>query len=364
MQIAVWLLNLIYLFFLPLRTKDKITILSRQANKPSIDVMMISGELESRNINHVVMAKRLNKNVFSGIEYAFHMLRQMYHIATSKVIVVDGYCVLASVVHKKKNQKIIQIWHALGAVKKFGWQSVGKKWGNEVAVARVMKLHNNYDFAIAPCEKTAEFFSEAFAMDKDNVKLLGLPRIDYLLKDDKKKKNKICNSYPDVKTKPIVVYAPTFRKNTSVEMHDLINSFDFNEFSLVIKKHWLDKSDYSWAEDKGAIVDTKYSTMDWIKICDKVITDYSATIFEAAILNKEIYLYFADLDVYKENVGLNMELNKEAVAPYVFEDADKLCSALKAVYDMGKVEKFRCEYISADVDNCTGKLTDYIVSFM
>ena len=46
----------------------------------------------------------------------------MYYLATSKVCVLDGYCIPASILKHKKKLKIIQIWHASGAIKKFGYQ--------------------------------------------------------------------------------------------------------------------------------------------------------------------------------------------------------------------------------------------------
>ena len=166
MKITVVIFNIIYLFFKPLKLKNKITILSRQSNKKTVDIKLIENELMSRSIETVVLTKRITKNLTGAIKYAFHMIRQMYHISTSKIVVIDGYCILVSILKKKDGQKIVQIWHALGAIKKFGYQSIGKSGGNGADVSKVMKLYRNYDYVIAPSEATASLYSEAFDIDR------------------------------------------------------------------------------------------------------------------------------------------------------------------------------------------------------
>lgn len=360
MRIAVYLLRAVYMLFLPLKTRNKVAIISRQSNKETIDIRLIREALNDRDIETAVLTRRLKKNLMSGIGYVFHMIRQMYHISTSKVIVLDGYCILASILHKKKAQQTLQIWHALGAIKKFGWQSVGKPWGNDAKVARIMRLHRNYDYVIAPSEMTAEHFKEAFYVNDENIKLLGLPRIEYLIDDRYSKVDKLLRDYPETGGKINVLYAPTFRKGRSVDIMEIVRYFDFKRYNLIIKKHWLDKADYSWLKRPGIIVDKKYGAMDWLKMCDKIITDYSAIAFEAAILEKDLYLYFSDVGDYRKSVGLNIEFYNEAVSTYVYADGESLCRDLDEPYDKRKIRKFRDKYITVETENATEKLSSFI----
>ena len=106
-----FILNVVYLFFKPLKTKNQITLISRQSNKFT--------ELEKQLPNYEIVV--LCKKMDNKIKYCFHMLTQMYHISRSKVVVLDSYCILASMLKHKKNLKIIQIWHALGLIKKAGY---------------------------------------------------------------------------------------------------------------------------------------------------------------------------------------------------------------------------------------------------
>lgn len=360
MHLAVWLANIVYLPFRLLKTKKKAVILSRQSDVPTLDILLLAEEFEKQGIEYTMLTKKLNKSIISAVSYAFHMLAQMYHIAVSEMIVLDGYCILVSVLPKKKGQKVLQMWHSMGAIKKFGWQTIGKQWGSSVSVAETMKLHRNYDYAIAPSKITADHFSEAFHIDRDKIILLGLPRIDYLLQEAQDKVSLIKSSYPQISEKINVLYAPTFRRNSGIEIAALIDSFDFSKFNLILKKHWLDKTDYSWAEEKGVIIDEVFSSLDWMKVCTKVITDYSAISLEAAIMEKELYLYIADMDIYSDKVGTNVDFKEESISCYVHKDAAELGSNLKEKYDLPLLRQFKEKYIEADTKNCAAQLAEFV----
>lgn len=364
MQIAVWLLRLAYLPFIPLKCREKAVIMSRQADKPTTDIELLSRDLRSRGVECAVLTKRLRKSLAGGISYALHMPKQMYHMATSSVVIVDGYCITASVLHKKREQHIVQIWHALGAIKKFGWQSVNKEWGNSSKVARVMRLHRNYDYYIAPGRIIAGQFAQGFGMDESRCRILALPRVDILLEPDESKIRKIRKEYPQTEERTNVLYAPTFRKSNYFDVDQLIKEFDFDKYNLIIKKHWLDKRDYSALEKYGVIVDKKFSSQEWMKLCDKVITDYSAIAFEAAAMEKELYFYFVDIEEYRKKIGLNIEFINEATGTYVYADAYNLCRELKLPYEKRRVKAFRDKYLEADLKDCTKKLADFIVSLL
>lgn len=362
MKGAVLILRLVYLAFRPLKMKNKITILSRQSNRMTTDIRLLYEELKRRNAEVAVLTRRLTKSVPGGIRYGFHMLRQMYHISTSRVIVIDGYCILASVLKKKEGQRIVQIWHSLGAIKKFGYQSVGKPGGNREDVAKVMKLHKNYDYAIAPSRVTAEIYSRAFNIERDKIKLLGLPRIDYLLEEDEEAAERIYEEYPCMKERKTVLYLPTFRKGGAPDIREFVKNFPYAEYNLVIKKHWLDKSDYSWTLEYGAVTAHKVSTLDLLKLADKVITDYSAAAFEAAIIDKELYFYVPDIGEYIENVGLNIDFAKESISGYVCFEEENLLKKLSKPYKKEDLKAFCRKYVSVDCSFSTDKMADFVFS--
>ena len=127
----------------------------------------------------------------------------MKSLASSRVAVIDGYCIPVCMLKHKSDLTVVQIWHALGAVKKFGWQSVGTKEGRSESISRAMCMHRNYDYVLAPSKKTAEFYSEGFDIALGRIKVLPLREFILLIttkKEDKKfirvirrcKKKKFC----------------------------------------------------------------------------------------------------------------------------------------------------------------------------
>ena len=98
------------------------------------------------------------------------MFKQMYHIATSKIVVLDGYCILISILKHKKDLKVIQLWHALGSLKKFGYSSLDKRDGRGKKIADLMNMHKNYSYILTSSEVSRPFFREAFnAKDEQMV---------------------------------------------------------------------------------------------------------------------------------------------------------------------------------------------------
>lgn len=118
------------------------------------------------------------------IAYCFSIIGDMYYLATSKVAIIDTYSITVSCLKHKKSLKVIQMWHALGALKKFGLQSVGTKEGRDEKISRAMCMHKNYDYVLAPSKKTAKFYMEAFGCDNSKIKICSLPRVDDILTDN------------------------------------------------------------------------------------------------------------------------------------------------------------------------------------
>ena len=309
------MLNIIYSAMKLFPTRNKVTLLSRQYSKPSTDFQLIEKEILKRknNIEVKILCKTLNKNLIERIKYCFYIIKCMYHVATSKVCIIDGYSIPISMLKHKKEIEIIQIWLASGAIKKFGYQSLNKKEGRGEQIAKIMNMHKNYSHVIAPSDATAEFYAEAFNVDKEKIIINGLPRLDYIL-DESLGKETIDGFYKQYskfkdENKKTILYVPTFRKenNSAESIEELIKSIDFSRYNLIVKLHPLDKtqniSEYS--------VDRKYNTFDLIKIADYIITDYSAVAFEAAILDKPLYFYVYDIEKYTKIRGLNINLFKE-----------------------------------------------------
>ena len=355
--------------------KGKITIISRESDNRTLDIAMLEAELLRRGMNVRVLSRLLTKDKsLKMLGYAGHVLKQEAAILDSDVVVLDTYCIPASMLPHRKGTKIVQMWHALGAVKKFGWQTVGKGGGSSERTARLMKMHHGYDHVISASDITAEYFCEAFRTNSSRIVKQGLPRIDYIKsvssgdrKEDMRKK--IFSAYPGLRSdyKKIVLYAPTFRRGKAVDIESLAKKIDSECNTLVVKLHPLYRGDAEAVD--GVIYDETFSSYDWLSAADAVISDYSSFVIEAALADKPLYLYTYDLEEYAEDTGLNMEFGKEPISKYVFIDAAELAKQLDKEYDFDALRRFRERYIDIDTGGtdsnyCTAKLADFIESMI
>ena len=305
-NVGIFFLSIIYGLLKKLPIQKKIVYISRQMDVPSVDFLLIKKDMEKRypDYSSVILTKTLGDGIVKKLGYVLHMFLQMYHLATAQVVVLDTYCITVSVLKHRNSLVIIQMWHALGALKKFGYSILDKPEGSTTKTAKLLKMHNNYSYVFASSEFCKKFYAEAFNQPASTVKVFPLPRVDLLLDKEFKEKvsNKIYRIYPQLKEeKKIIVYAPTFRKTAKSHVNEiqmLIDAVDYEKYNLVVKLHPIEQAKYN---NSKAIFDNYFSTFEMFYIADFIISDYSAVIFEGMLLHKPIYLYAFDYALYNKN---------------------------------------------------------------
>lgn len=355
------------------KNRKKIAIISRESNSKTLDVAMLEAELLKRGCDVTVLSRLLTKEKsLKALGYIGHVAKQEATILASDVVVLDTYCIPASMIPHRKGTKVIQMWHALAAIKKFGWQTVGKAGGSSERTARLMKMHNGYDYVVCASDVTAENFGEAFRVDNSKIVKYGLPRIDYInsvARGDRHEDTarKILAKYPQLKAegKKTVLYAPTFRRGKAVDVKGLIDAFDPEKYNIAVKLHPLYRGEAMSAAKAGdnVIFDEEFRSFDWLSVADIIISDYSSLVIESTLADKPLFIYAYDLEEYEENTGLNIDFDREPIAPYVFSDAGALAGAVdEDNYDMDALRAFRDRYIDIDTKNCTAALADFILA--
>lgn len=351
----------------------RVVIISRESDERTLDVAMLEAELLKRGLDVRVLSKLLTKEKsIKALGYAGHVAKQEAVILGADVVVLDTYCIPASMIPHRRGTKVVQIWHALSAIKKFGWQTVGREGGSSERVARLMKMHRGYDYVTCASDITAEHFCEAFRVDRNKVAKFGLPRIDYIRsvtagERQADARKRILTTYPELAKskdvgKRIILYAPTFRRGKSVDVKSLADAIDRERYELVVKLHPLYRGDAGQAE--GVVYDESFSSYDWLSVADVIISDYSSYVIEATLADKPLYIYAYDIEDYAQNTGLNIDFDAEPIAPYVFRDAGSLASALGKDYDTEALRAFRERYIDIDTEDCTGQLAGFIESLI
>ncbi len=308
--------NFIKFFYRP---GKKVGLLSRQGDKLWYDMQMLNDSLINAGIITEVSSSKLDKN--NLLKYVFVLLKQMKILASCKVVVVDSYIIPVSLLKHHPETKIIQMWHALGAIKQFGYQTLDKPAGSSSEVANGMAMHRNYDYILAANQTSKEKFMLGFNQPSDKFIDIALCHVDYLTKGVSKIDRKF--------DKQVVLYVPTFRKGQRIEIIEkLIESFDFDKYELVVKLHPLDKTEIN---DQRIIVDKINSTYDWVIKADIIVTDYSALVFDVCAINKPLHLLCYDIERYQETCGLNYDL-KTIFKQYYHQDVKSLISCLNKKY--------------------------------
>lgn len=354
-------LEIIYFFLKLIPTdKKKVVFISRQSDIPTLEFKLLAKQVLAMDKEQklVFLTKKMGKGFKACMGYYFHLYSQMYHLATSQTCVLDSYCITVSVLHHKKNLRVVQIWHALGAIKKFGYQTLGKQLGRDEKIARLMRMHKNYDLVVSGSEAMKPYFKEAFEVEEDKIVSVGLPRVDYLLKNTKKIADKIYLRYPKLQEKKVILYVPTFRKTNRIHIHNLIRQIDFNRYHLIVKHH-PNKS--FPLRDERVYTCADFSSLDLLNVADFVITDYSAISIEAAVLEKPVYFYLYDYEQYKEVNGVNVDLEKE-MQGCVFKQAKDLIKSIESTpYNIHLIKKFKNKYVTNLEGNSTYLIANYIL---
>ena len=361
MRVGVFMMKILYVPMKLLRVKNRITFISRQSDKPSSDISMLAEQIKKMHpeIECRIMSRMLRATPAGLLSYLVHMLKQMHALSTSKVIVLDGYCITACILEHKSETSVVQMWHSLAAIKKFGYQTIDMPAGHSRQVAETMHMHENYDYILCPSRATGRLFCRAMNSDEKKLVYLGLPRIDVIKREDKVIADRIRKDYGLSTEKKILLYAPTFRKGETIHVEELANAIDSGIYQLVVKLHPVYED--SGIIPKGVIQDRKYSSYEWFNVCDGVITDYSALGVEATLTDKPVYFYLYDLKDYSNKVGINVNPMEE-MASVSATDAVTLAEIIEKQYDYVHMRKFREKYVSVDTNNCTEKLADFIVS--
>ena len=368
-KIFKFILNVIYSIFKLFKTKNRITFISRQSNSVNIDFLLLGEEINKKMKGYdvVYLCKTLDTGFLNKVKYVFHMFKQMYYISTSKVVILDSYCIVISNCKHKKSLTVIQMWHAMGAFKKFGLSVVNNgnkriKHIDNNKLASVMNMHNNYDYIFASSEYCVKYFSEAFGQDKSKFRIYPLPRLDLMVDKNniKKVSDKIYSKYPKLKNKKKnILYCPTFRDGgyDYKYIKEFIDNFNYKKYNLIVKLHPLTKYKFDNSE---AIFDNTFNTYEMVFVSDKVISDYSAVIYEVAVIGKPMMFYAYDKKEYVNDRDFYLKYDKDMPG--------KICLTLNELYeeidndsyDMNKLYEFKEKYIKEFKKSYTCDIIDFV----
>ena len=363
-NIGVAFLNLIYCFHKLAPVRNRVSVISRQSAAPSPDVKLLLEEIgkEYPEIETQALYRMIPPGLFGKVKYLFHMMGpEMHALATSRVVILEGYCITASVLRHRRSLQILQMWHALGICKKFGYYVEGEAEGYSPKLIRALRMHRNYDAILASSEFCRPYYAKAFHYPEETVKVLPLPRVDLLRSSVfmEARGNRIRAAYPELGDgKKNILYAPTFRKgvDTAEAIRGLIDAADRTRFNLIVKLHPVERRKLDL---EGVFRCSEYSSMELLSVADYVITDYSAFLFEAAVAGRPLFFYTWDLDVYLQRRGFCIDFPSE-MPQELYREPEKVMKAIEEErWDPVKQKAFADRFVAGGTRN-TNKLAQFV----
>jgi len=346
-----------FYLFKPFRLKEnRITFISNRRNSISGNYESIYAELiKDKNIDI--------KTVLDTKESFISCFKYGYYLASSKVILIDDYIRSVYEIRKRKDNYLIQVWHACGAFKAFGFSRLSREgcWSQD------SRSHRTYDYCLVSSRKVAKHYAEAFGMNVDRVIATGVPRTDIFFDEAYKReiRAKIFSTYPMLKDKKVILFAPTFRGSSKKEGNYPHYRFDYkkifesfgDEYRIIIKHHpHVNNKPVIENEYKDRVIDLSKNEElnELLFVTDILITDYSSVIFEAALLDIPMLFYAFDLDEYISRRGFYCEYISFIPGKLV-ENMDEIIDALMVGdFEADKIIEFKKDFFD-DLDGKSGK---------
>jgi len=293
------------------------------------------------------------------VAYLVRMIRGTWLVHTSGLVVVDNAYLPVHVAPHRPTTTVVQVWHAPGALKRFGADTVGG-----LAEPERRFLHRHYDYAVTAGEASRVPWSRALRTPLDRVLALGTPRTDGLFDVDgvAAARARVLAANPSLADRRIVLYAPTFRGRgrhkhgtpalDGARLRGLLPA----DHALVIKTH--PNLDPATQATRGfdVVADPGSDMNDWLAAADVLVTDYSSSIFEWALLDRPLVLLVDDLETYERDPGLYLDYRTEMIGRQVRDTA----GVAEAILDGGDASD-RDAFIARNLAACDGNASERFV---
>ncbi len=363
-RVATALLAAFYRLCRLLPVKRRVVMLSRQSDRAPVDFTLLADWIarEHPDWRCVILARKLSSPL-----YAFHMLRQVYHIARARAIVLDSYCIVVSLLGTRIAAPVLQMWHALGNMKRFGYTALDTPGGRSSATARLMHMHDGYDSILCSSLSFVDDIRAGFGAPREKMHEAPLPRVDLLVDPGVRaaRRAEILAAHPELAGKKTIVYCPTFRREApageEAAMRALVDAIDFARYNLVFKKHPVSRQRI----DDTRVLQDYDPGLDMLYVADYAISDYSTVIYEAGLLEVPVFLYAWDWEVYREKLGLYIDIEHDV--PTLFSaDAKAIVAAIEADdFDADAYRAFTTRNVAAPADtSCTGRVGAHLFAMV
>jgi CDP-ribitol ribitolphosphotransferase len=277
------------------------------------------------------------------LRYFLRLVRGVYYLQTSGLVVVDNAYLPIHVVRHRRATTVVQVWHAAGALKRFGLDAPVLRRPSERRF-----LHRNYDFVVVGGEAARRPYASALRTPVRRVLALGSPRTDFFFDHPAMAtaRQRIVAAHPELDGRRVVLYAPTFRG--AGEMKRPAPGFDAerlraqlpDDHVLVLKTHPNLDPEATPSVGFDLVIDHTSEINDLFTVSDILVTDYSSSIFEWALLRRPLVLLVGDLDRYEHDPGMYIDYRHGMIGTQVTDTDGVAAAILGGAFDLDAYDGF------------------------
>lgn len=298
-----------------------------------------------------------------SLAYIKRSLAMIRVISDAKLVYVDESSNVLAALPLRPKTKVIQAWHACGAFKRFG---------HGLLSDTAEGYYGKYDLVTVSAEDIVPIYEESMRQRPGVVRATGVSRTDAFFEPDRAEvaRAAIEDTFPVLKGKKLVLFAPTFRGNVadakSPELPDILCLrqelgeacvFFFRGHPAVKEAAAVPESCREFFLD--VTEDTRFSTEDYLCAADICITDYSSLVFDFSLFERPMLFYAYDYEQYDDERGFYFPYREFIPGPLCRTTEDLICEMKKVLagdWDRERVRAFRQRFMGA----CDGQATKRI----
>ncbi|MDO4632274.1 MAG: CDP-glycerol glycerophosphotransferase family protein [Eubacteriales bacterium] len=281
-----------------------------------------------------------------------NMLRFMKHYARAEYVIVCDNFLPAASCRKRPETKVIQLWHACGALKKFGQDTT-----EDVPSIYKGNVFKNCDYVTVSSDWCIPYYASAMGLPAERIVPVGISRTDdyYDPAFVRAAKKKFEKNYPQAVNKKVLLWAPTFRGNAA--MPTVCGEEAIDAMAEELGAEWfVIKSLHPHLLPKDA-KKPEMTSEELLVVTDLLITDYSSILFDYLIYRRPLLLFAPDLREYEKKRGFYMDYR--SLPGRIIKDGTQLAQAVRETekhFDPAKAEETFLKYMGA----CDGHATERI----
>jgi CDP-ribitol ribitolphosphotransferase len=317
------------------------------------------------HLEYVLLLEPYSYRFLAKAIYLLRLVRGMYHLCTARLFIVDNAYFPVHVAPHRRGTEVVQVWHAAGALKRFGMDTLVPPADPERSF-----LHRHYDWVISSADASRAPYAAALRTPIERVVPLGSPRTDALFDSEALSavREQMLTTYPQLRGRRVVLYAPTFRgrgrrKRAAGGLDaERLRRLLGPDHALVLKAH--PNLDRGATPTRGydLVIDAAAEINDVFSVTDVLITDYSSIIFEYALLRRPLVLLVGDLADYERQVGFYLDYRTEMIGTQVV-DTDGVAAAITADdFDLEPYDAFIGHHLGSAIGGASDRVVERFVT--